>query len=40
MVFLRNQTLENEDNEEAVAEQLAQNLVAFRLALIDDLVAD
>jgi hypothetical protein len=39
MVFLRAQTLENEGDDEALAERVADNLVAFRLALIDDLVA-
>jgi hypothetical protein len=39
MVFLRSQTLEHQDDEGAVAEQVAQNLVVFRLALIDDLIA-
>jgi hypothetical protein len=39
MVFLRAQTLEREEDDEQVAEQLAQNLGAFRLAPVDDLVA-
>jgi hypothetical protein len=40
MAFLRSQTLENQNDEEALAEQIAANEVIFRLALIDDLVAD
>ncbi len=39
MVFLRAQTLEQEDDDQVMAEQVAQNLAAFRFALIDDLVA-
>ena len=39
LVFLRAQTLENEEDDEGMAEQNAQNLPAFRLALIDDFVA-
>ena len=38
MVFLRSQTLENEGDDDAVAEQVEANLAAFRLALIDDLI--
>jgi hypothetical protein len=38
MVFLRAQTLENEGDDEAAAERIAENLGVFRLALIDDLV--
>ena len=38
MVFLRAQTLENDGDDEELAEQVAQNLAAFRSALIDDLV--
>ena len=40
MVFLRGQTLEHEDDDGAQAEQVAQNLNAFRIALIDDIIAD
>ncbi len=39
MVFLRAQTLEQEDDDQATVEQLAQNQAAFRFALIDDLIA-
>jgi hypothetical protein len=39
VVFLRAQTLENEGDDEELAEQVAENLAAFHLALIDDLVA-
>jgi hypothetical protein len=39
IVFLRAQTLEQEDDDQMMAEQVAQNLAAFRFALIDDLVA-
>jgi hypothetical protein len=39
MVFLRAQTLEREGDDEQLAEQTAQNLVVFRLALVDDLIA-
>jgi hypothetical protein len=38
MLFLRAQTLEGEDDDEAVAEQNALNLPAFRVALVDDLI--
>ncbi len=40
MVFLRSQTLEHQNDEEAFAEQIAANEVIFRLALIDDLLSD
>jgi hypothetical protein len=40
MVFLRSQTLEQPNDEEALAQQTVANEVIFRLALIDDLVAD
>jgi hypothetical protein len=39
IAFLRAQTLEQEDDDQGMAEQVAQNLAAFRFALIDDLVA-
>ncbi len=39
MVFLRAQTLEHEGDDAQQAEQVAQNLVVFRLALVDDLIA-
>jgi hypothetical protein len=39
MAFLRAHTLEQEGDDEQLAEQVAQNLVAFRLALVDDLIA-
>ena len=39
MVFLRAQTLEQEDDDQATVEQVAQNQAAFRFALIDDLIA-
>jgi hypothetical protein len=39
MVFLRAQTLEREEDDEHLAEQTAQNLSVFRLALVDDLIA-
>jgi hypothetical protein len=38
MVFLRSQTLEHEGDDDAAAEQVAANLAAFHLALIDNLV--
>jgi hypothetical protein len=38
MIFLRSQTLEQPDDEGALAAQIAANEIAFRLALIDDLV--
>jgi hypothetical protein len=38
VVFLRAQTLDRDDDDEGMIEQNAQNLPAFRIALIDDLV--
>jgi hypothetical protein len=38
IVFLRAQTLAREDDDEAAAEQAAQNLAAFQVALVDDLI--
>jgi hypothetical protein len=38
MVFLRAQTLEHEGDDEQQAEQVAANLAAFRLGLIEDLI--
>ncbi len=38
VVFLRAQTLAREDDDEAAAEQAAQNLAAFQVALVDDLI--
>ncbi len=38
-VLLRSQTLENEGDDEHQAEHAAQHLNAFRIALVDDLVA-
>ena len=40
MMFLRAQVLERDDDDDVAAEQAAINTNAFRLALIDDLVAD
>jgi hypothetical protein len=40
MAFLRAQVLERDDDDDVAAEQAAINTNAFRLALIDDLVAD
>jgi hypothetical protein len=40
MIFLRAQTLENANDDEVTAAQVAQNLAAFRGALIDDLIKD
>jgi hypothetical protein len=38
MLFLRSQTLENEEDDQAMAEQVVNNLAAFQAALIDDLI--
>ena len=39
IIFLRAQTLEQEGDDEIAAEQAAANTNAFRLALVDDLIA-
>jgi hypothetical protein len=40
LTFLRAQTLEQEGDDEVAAEQSAINTNAFRLALVDDLIAN
>ncbi len=40
IIFLLNQTLENDEDDALLADQVAQDPVPFRLALVDDLIAD
>ncbi len=40
MAFIRSQVLDGDQYDEIAAEQVAQNLALFRIALIDDLILD